>query len=89
MGEPFSFGTVQCSAVSIEGLDYTRTVMLGGQFVDASTSMVVRKSVILAASIAKGSILTVRGQSVRVISTVDDGDNSIILICGPASIKLK
>jgi hypothetical protein len=89
MGEPFSIGEVQCFAVSIEGLDYTRTVMLGGQFIDASTSMVVRKSQITGASIGKGSILTVRGQQVRVISTVDDGDDCMTLLCGPAGIKLK
>lgn len=89
MGTAFQHKGTDYKAVSIEPVTFEQRSTPGGKFSNATVTVMVRKIFSDAAGMAViGQILMVRGQRVRVQEFDDDGDNSVLLICGPAGVEM-
>lgn len=86
-GESFYVGATKGNAVSIDTLERTTRVIVGGQYSDVTVTVNVRTTELLRLGIKEGVVLTVRGERVRVFSMPQDGDDTITLNCGSAGIK--
>lgn len=89
MGAPFKYEGTDFTAVAIEPVTFEQRSTPGGRFNNATVTIVVRKTIASAGGFAiVGKLLTVRGQRVRVNELDDDGDDSYLLICGPAGVEI-
>ena len=73
------------NAVSIDELTVTSLRIPGGEASGATDAMYVRQTVMDAAGLAVGTVLTMRGRKVRVLAMNDDGDGVQHVECGPVS----
>ena len=87
MGEPWIFNDTEFPAIAIEKLTKTDSAMLGGRYVDMSTTITIRKRFATQSMVKKGSIITARGERLRVSEIDSDGDDSLTLLCGPVGIE--
>lgn len=61
--------------------------MIGGRYVDVSTTITIRKQTATLSAVKKGSVITARGERLRVSEIDTDGDDTLTLLCGPAGIE--
>lgn len=89
MGARFLFAGTPYPAISVEPVTFEQRATPGGRFNSANVTVLVRRAIAAAGGFAVvGKILTVRDQNVRVQEVDDDGDDSLLLICGPAGVEM-
>jgi hypothetical protein len=71
-------------AVSIEELTIEAGRVPGGRVSEATDGLYVKQCVMDAAALAVGTVLTVRGRKLRILTMHDDGDAVQFIQCGPA-----
>lgn len=75
-------------ATSIDDLTTATNVTAGGLRGDNTVGIWVKRTIVSAAAITEGTVLRVRNKNVRVAALSDEGDNTLLLQCGSAGIKL-
>lgn len=75
-------------AVNIDDVVAANSVGPGGVRGDNTVNVFINRTVFTTAGIRDGAILVVRTKRVRVQSITDEADNTLLLICGPAGVKL-
>jgi len=76
------------TAVSIDDLNIANAIIPGGSGSENQVNVFIKDAVVDAAGIVEGTVLAVRGKRVRVASINEDGDNTQLLVCGPAGVSL-
>lgn len=79
-------GTYQ--AVSIDNLKIEATLAPGGMKNDSEVVMWVKNTVIASSGLVDGSVVVVRGKRLRVTGIENDGDDTRMVTCGPAGVKV-
>lgn len=88
-GETWTFNGRAWPAISIDDVRLARVAGgVAGPLGEANVTLYVRQHVYVASGVLRGSKIIVRGQSVRVMSIGDDGDDGKTLICGPLGAPL-
>ena len=87
MGEEWSFNGTDFRAIEIDDVTTEMQAMPGGKFRNVSVVLHVRLEVFTASAVADSSVITVRGDRVRVNRIEKDGDDARALYCGPAQIN--
>lgn len=87
MGERWSLGDQNYMAIEIDDVTTEMRAMPGGRFRNIAAVVHVRLAVFLASAVADGSIVTVRGDRMRVTKIEKDGDDARALYCGPVQIN--
>lgn len=75
-------------AISIDELSSSTPVTAGGLRGENDVSVWVSRQVMADSLIVEGTVLVVRGKRVRVVRIADEGDNTPMLQCASAGIKL-
>lgn len=76
------------AAVSMDDLASAGSVVPGGVRGENTINIFISRAVLTASGIKDGAVLTARGKNVRVNSINDDGDNTLMLACESAGIRL-
>lgn len=87
-GESWEFNNNTYPAIAIDTMKVGSSVMKGGKFIDVSTSIHIRKSVLASSGVTDSSTVSARGQTLDVINIESDLIDSAILICGPSQIDI-
>lgn len=87
MGEDWSFNGADHKAIEIEAVTTEMQAMPGGRFRNVSVVLHVRFEVFAQSGVRDSSILTVRGDRVRVNRIDKEGDAARVLYCGPVQIN--
>jgi len=80
--------TGEYDATSIDDLTTATNVTAGGLRGDNTVGIWVKRTIVNAAAITEGTVLRARNKNIRVIAVSDDGDNTLLLQCGSAGVKL-
>lgn len=75
-------------AISIDELSSSNPVTAGGLRGENDVSVWISRNIMTQSGVVEGSILVVRGKRVRVVRVADEGDNTPMLQCASAGIKL-
>lgn len=76
------------SAVSIDNVQIQATLAPGGMKNDSQVVIWVKDSVIAASGLVDGSIVVVRGKRHRVTGIENAGDDTRMVACGPAGVRV-
>ena len=76
------------SAISIDDQKIAAVMAPGGMKNDTQSIMWVTTTVIATSGLVDGSIVVVRGKRMRVIAITKDGDDTQMVECGPAGVKV-
>jgi hypothetical protein len=76
------------AAINIEDMEGSSLVAPGGLNGDNNIILFVTRTVVATARIEEGTILVVRSKRVRVKSITDEGDDTLVINCGTAGVKL-
>lgn len=88
MGEEWSLDNQPFKAIAIEQLSAEERATLGGRFKDVNTSVLVSLETFTASGVKQGSVIVVRGESLRVANVQNEGDAARTLICGPVGVDM-
>lgn len=75
-------------AISIDDLSSATAVTAGGLRGENDVSVWISRAVMSASGVVEGSVLVVRSKRVRVVKISDEGDNTPMLQCASAGVKL-
>lgn len=75
-------------AISIDrGVKLTK-VMKGGEFQDVSVTIYVRSDVFASSGVVQDATITARGQDFAILELQYEGDECVIMVCGPAQVDV-
>ena len=77
------------SAINVDDLKSMFTLAPGGKVAENNTLLFVKRTVMATAGLAEGVIVVVRSRRVRVIEVIDEGDDTMLLTCGPSGISIR
>lgn len=75
-------------AVSIDDMVTAQAVAPGGFRGDNKANVFISRAVFAVSGIVDGSVLIVRGKRLRVSDITDEADNTMMLSCASAGVKL-
>lgn len=75
-------------AIAIDHEAVSSKVMMGGQYIDATTQVFVREDVFISSGVKKGNTISARSQNYTVLSIDRDGDDSRTLILGSPQLDI-
>jgi hypothetical protein len=76
------------SAISIDNLQINATLAPGGMKNDSQVVMWVKDTVIATSGLVDGCVVVVRGKRLRVTGIEKDGNDTQMVVCGPAGVKV-
>lgn len=88
LGQKFTVNGQSYEAVSIDKLSISERGMPGGKFQDVNTLMVVRNKVVQQAGLKDNTVVLALGERLRVAGLEKEGDDSTIVLCGPAGVEV-
>jgi hypothetical protein len=86
--EYWTFNGNTYPAIAIDHEVVSSKVMMGGQYIEASTQVFVREEVFVSSGVQKGNTITARSQNFTVLSTEQEGDASRILVLGSPQLDI-
>jgi hypothetical protein len=84
LGVPGSY-----SAIAVDDMKSMFAVAPGGKVADNNTLLFVKRTVMATAGLVEGVILVVRSHRVRVMDIIDEGDDTMLITCGPSGISIR
>jgi len=84
LGVPGSY-----SAIAVDDLKSISSLAPGGMVAENNTLLFVKRTVMDTAGLVEGVILVVRSRRVRVMDIIDEGDDTMLITCGPSGIRIQ
>lgn len=88
MGEDWILDGKPYKAIAIDALTAEERATMGGRFKDVNTSVTVALEIFTSSGVKQGSVITVRGEALRVANVQNEGDAARTLICGPVGVDM-
>lgn len=87
-GESWKFNNVDYPAIAIDLQTNQTRVMKGGTYEETHVTVYVRTEIFTSSGVGQDQTVTIRGQDFAVLEIHKEGDECVMMICGPVQIDV-